>query len=361
MRWLILLASCGPKRDDSAGASDDSGESGAPDEDEDGFSPPDDCNDDDDAVHPGAVETCNENDDDCDGAIDEDATDPVAWFADHDGDGFGLDDETVTACAPPDGTWILVGGDCDDTSAAIHPDADEICDPSNTDEDCDGDADDADDSATGQGTYYTDDDGDGYGALPTVVVCDQPGGTAGGETDCDDADPDANPGAVEVCGGGDEDCDGETDETGAAGKTVYWRDSDGDGFGNSAVALAVCEEPSGYVDNDIDCDDTNALAHPYGIEICAVGDEDCDGVQEEEDHSLTDATTWYADGDGDGYGGSSSTELCLMPSGYAAATGDCDDSDAAISPGAAEVCEVADVDEDCDALVDEKDPGATGC
>jgi hypothetical protein len=50
-----------------------------------------------------------------------------------------------------------------------------------------------------------------------------------------------------------------------------------------------------------------------------------------------------------------------MPSGYVAVTGDCNDSDAAISPGATEVCDATDVDEDCDTLVDEDDPSATGC
>jgi hypothetical protein len=329
MLWIVLAA-CSPKSDDSV-VSDDSANDSQPVGDSGG-------------------------DDDSAGC-----KDPVAWFADHDGDGFGLDGEKVLACDPPDGTWVLVGTDCDDTSAAVNPNAQEVCDPANVDEDCDGVADDADDSATGQGTYYTDADGDGYGALPEIVVCNQPGGSTTSNKDCDDTDPNANPGASEVCGGGDEDCDGETDEAGAIGKIVYWKDADGDGFGNAAIGVGSCTEPSGYVTNDFDCDDTNALANPFGIEICAVGDEDCDGVEEEEDDSLSDATTWYYDGDGDGYGGSSSTVLCAMPSGYVAVTGDCADSDAAINPGASEVCDASDVDEDCDTLVDEDDPSATGC
>ncbi len=329
MFWI--LAACSPKSDDSVSGSDDSAVDSQPLDDS------------------GSVDDSSES------------CEPVTWFADNDGDGFGLDSETVDACDPPDGSWVRVGGDCDDTSAAVNPDAREVCDPANVDEDCDGDADDADPSATGQGTYYTDDDADGYGALPAIVACNQPGGSTTSNTDCDDTDPGANPSELEVCGGGDEDCDGETDETGAIGKTVYWADADGDGFGNAAIAVGSCEKPSGYVPNDIDCDDTNALAHPFGIEICAIGDEDCDGVEEEEDSSLTDATTWYYDGDGDGYGGSSSTILCAMPSGYVATTGDCADADAAINPGATEVCDASDVDEDCDKLVDESDPSATGC
>jgi Putative metal-binding motif len=45
------------------------------DADGDGYLPADDCDDDDDSVHPEADERCNGADDDCDGAIDEDAVD----------------------------------------------------------------------------------------------------------------------------------------------------------------------------------------------------------------------------------------------------------------------------------------------
>ena len=47
--------------------------------------------------------------------------------------------------------------DCDDTTDAISPDADEICD--SQDNDCDGDTDEAD--AIDQNTWFADADGDG--------------------------------------------------------------------------------------------------------------------------------------------------------------------------------------------------------
>ncbi len=75
----------------------------------------DDCDDADATIHPGAVETCNRNDDDCDVVVDE--------GFDQDGDGYSL-------CALP-------VADCDDVSPAIKPGAVEL--PGNTvDEDCDG-------------------------------------------------------------------------------------------------------------------------------------------------------------------------------------------------------------------------------
>ena len=65
-----------------------------------------------------------------------------------------------------------------------------------------------------------------------------------------------------------------------------------------------------------------------------------------------DKVTWYADNDGDGYGSSfGSKEACEAPAGYVAEGDDCDDQDAAVSPGAAEVCD--DIDNNCDASIDE--------
>lgn len=91
-----------------------------PDDDEDGFPASADCDDLDAAVNPDAPEVCNDTDDDCDGAIDE--------GFDTDGDGFLDADACGTLPGPVD---------CDDTNAAIHPDALEL--PGNAvDENCDG-------------------------------------------------------------------------------------------------------------------------------------------------------------------------------------------------------------------------------
>ena len=65
-------------------------------------------------------------------------------------------------------------------------------------------------------------------------------------------------------------------------------------------------------------------------------------------------TTWYADIDRDGYGGSGSLS-CAQPANTLAAGGDCDDSDAAINPDMDEVCN--EVDDDCNGWTDDEDPG----
>ena len=103
--------------------------------DDDGYSSDTDCDDSDPDVHPGAEETCNEIDDDCDGLVDEDAIDATTWYADADGDGWGYEAETVTACSQPEG-YVDGFGDCEDDDPDSYPGAPERCD--GVDNDCDG-------------------------------------------------------------------------------------------------------------------------------------------------------------------------------------------------------------------------------
>ena len=140
-----------------------------------------DCDDTRDDVNPGEEEQCDEIDHDCEGS---------AGPVDNDGDG-------VAACE----------GDCDDDNPDIYPGADEYCD--GIDNDCDHDID--EDDAVDAPTWYIDYDADGYGIDDyTLVQCEQPDGFVADNTDCDDLDAGANPGATEVLGDGvDNDCDGE--------------------------------------------------------------------------------------------------------------------------------------------------------
>ena len=166
------------------------------DDDADGFSGDEgDCNDNDPAVFPGAPETCNEVDDDCDGYIDNNITDGGPWFSDADGDGYGDVDTGVMLCEAPDEGWILVGGDCDDEDTAIFPGADEQCNLA--DDDCDGVID--NDPVDGA-VWYPDEDGDGYGddASPEVT-CEDITDLLTNGGDCDDTDSTVNPDAEEVC------------------------------------------------------------------------------------------------------------------------------------------------------------------
>jgi hypothetical protein len=99
----------------------------------------DDCDDADPSVHPGAAETCDGRDEDCDGAIDEDLESEQPWYPDADGDGYGVPGEPVTACAAPAG-YGDGQDDCDDASATAYPGATEVLD--GADQDCDGVVDD---------------------------------------------------------------------------------------------------------------------------------------------------------------------------------------------------------------------------
>ena len=349
-----------------------------------------DCDDANSDINPDADERCNGYDDDCDALVDDadpDVIGAAAWYLDVDGDGYGADSGAASACEQPSG-YVAYGGDCDDSDAAynpgavesdctdpadyncdgstgysdldgdgwaacedcddgdaaIRPDGSELC--NGVDDDCDGDID--EDSAADAATWYQDGDGDGYGdAASTVVACDEPSGYSADATDCDDTDAAVSPAGAERCNGVDDDCDGDVDE---GVQDTFHADADGDGWGDAAVTTTACDLPSGYADNDGDCDDSDAAVSPDGVEQCNGYDDDCDGAVDEA--SSSDAATWYADDDGDGFGDAAATTAsCVQPSGYVADASDCDDGDAAVSPDASELCDG--VDNDCDGAVDE--------
>ena len=294
-----------------------------------------DCDDADPGSYPGAAESCDGVDNDCDGDVDEHVTE--TFYADADGDGYGDPSTELEACEAPSG-YVTSGGDCDDAVAEVNFGAEEVCD--GIDNDCDGRA---DEHLTS--TYYADGDGDGYGDESTAVeACEAPSGHALEAGDCDDADASVSPGTEEACDGLDNDCDGHVDETAT---TSYYADADGDGYGDPGTEVEACEAPAGYVTDSQDCDDADAALSPAADEICDGLDNDCDGRT---DDGLKDQ--YYADADGDGYGdNSSSTRSCAEIDGHVLDNSDCDDANAAVSPGAEEVCDG--LDNDCDASIDE--------
>jgi hypothetical protein len=185
---------------------------------------------------------------------------PVTYYTDNDGDGYGTGSGTA-ACALPPNTSAN-NTDCNDAATAINPGALEICN-AGVDDDCDGLADNADPSVTGQTSYYTDLDGDGYGTGAAILSCTQPVNTSTNADDCDDLDIAVNPGATEVCNGGvDDDCDGLADnaDPNVTGQTTWYQDADSDGLGNLNVVQMSCSQPSGYVSNSLDCNDNSTVS-----------------------------------------------------------------------------------------------------
>ncbi len=89
-------------------------------------------------------------------------------------------------------------------------------------------------------------------------------------------------GTLETCNGEDDDCDGEVDEADAQGCKVWYRDSDGDGFGAAADSQCLCEPAGAYTAAVLgDCDDGRPDIGLGGPEVCDGLDNNCDGVTDE--------------------------------------------------------------------------------
>ncbi|MDQ3265824.1 MAG: putative metal-binding motif-containing protein [Myxococcota bacterium] len=316
-------------------------------------------------VHPGAAETCDYLDNNCDGEQDEGfgvglvcpagngcpgarvcaadgswtcSSENLTWYPDSDGDGRGQQDGTgivSSACGGPSGMWAPNALDCDDTRANVYADAPELCD--GRDNSCEG----ATDEGFNLNAVCT-----GEGSCAGSTACEVDGGTR-----CDSPAP-----------------------------TVGYPDVDLDGHGAAdAGTLALCGAPTaGQSSTNDDCRDSLATVYPGAPELCDSYDNDCDGTVDE-DLGLTTCTaagncsgterctpegavfcdfsgmpvTYFPDGDRDGRGQADAGVLFCSapPAGRVLDGGDCDDGDPFTYLAATEICDRK--DNDCDLIVDE--------
>ncbi|MFZ5445341.1 MAG: putative metal-binding motif-containing protein, partial [Myxococcota bacterium] len=301
-----------------------------------------DCNDANAAVKPGASETCNGVDDNCNSQTDEGLT-FVDYYPDVDGDSFGSSSASAQRSCTPIAGRVTNRTDCNDTNAAINPGRSEVC--NGLDDNCNAQT----DEGLATQNYYVDLDADGFGAsgsTPTAS-CGPVAGRVTNNTDCNDANTAVHPGTAELCNSIDDNCDGQIDN-GVATQN-YYVDGDGDGFGAAgSVATPSCSAIAGRVTNNLDCNDTNAAIKPTSPEVCNDVDDDCDLATDE---GLT-FLTYYPDVDGDGYGAAAGSpqSSCRAVAGKVTNNGDCNDANINVRPGVAEVCNG--VDDDCAGGVD---------
>ncbi len=134
---------------------------------------------------------------------------------------------------------------------------------------------------------------------------------------------------------------------------TYFRDFDGDTFGDASNTIQACSVPNGYVTNSTDCNDNNAAVNiPQSYFVDADGDgfgsstlamlcsataptgyssnsTDCN----DNNAAVNAPQSYFVDADGDGFGSSTIAMLCsaTAPTGYSSNSTDCNDNNAAVN------------------------------
>ena len=296
-----------------------------------------DCDDSDASVNPGVAEgVADAVDNDCDGY--------ETCYADVDNDGYAASDGSTVLSEDLDCTDAgeanlgVPQTDCDDSADSAYPGASEIP------------ADGIDQDCNGEEECFIDADSDGHAEMTgatfasTDLTCTSQGLASSSvpADDCDDNNVAIFPGAAEsIADGVDQDCDGTE---------LCYLDADGDGArspdGTTVVSPDMsCEEASeADANGDVDCNDADASIFPAATETPADGiDSDCDGAE-----------LCYSDLDKDGYRPDEPIAVegdfsCVGDDLVGAATpgGDCNDTDATVSPAGVELAADG-VDQDCD-------------
>jgi hypothetical protein len=269
-----------------------------------------DCDDSSSTINPDATELPgNGVDENCDGI--------ELCYVDQDGDGYlpaeplTVESSSLSCTDANQGSQSTPMTDCDDESAAIHPEATEL--PGDTvDQDCDG-----------MELCYVDADGDGHrpesGTVESADLDCSDEGEATVTTssdDCDDEDPLVYGGADEACDGVDSDCDGSLvdefdDDDGDGVPGCLGEDSDGDGFRDGEDNCPSVANPE---QDDLDGDKAGDLCDSDADGDQVPATSDCNDL----DLSVSTLTTIYEDNDGDGFGeADASSQVCgTVPDGY---------------------------------------------
>lgn len=215
------------------------------------------------------VEICDGLDNNCDGQIDENLS--GTYYKDGDGDGYGVTDDSVQGCDAAGRYTAQVGGDCNDYNASVYPGAPTLECVTDVDYNCNGHTSCDDSACLGR-------------------VCRAAGNAVcrNGVVKCAleaELDPILDPeiactptnGGVEICDGIDNDCNGEIDD-GLDG--IYFKDADGDGYGDSEDWVQGCDASNHYTTMQAgDCVDANADVYPGAptLECGSNIDYNCNG------------------------------------------------------------------------------------
>ena len=110
-----------------------------------------------------------------------------------DGDGYGRTEDGINSCTPEEG-FVSKYNDCNDNDSLINPDAQEICDEGEVDENCNGVKNESENDgvlSVGTQIFYADSDGDGFGNEDSSMqLCAKIDTYVEDSTDCDDSNDD---------------------------------------------------------------------------------------------------------------------------------------------------------------------------
>lgn len=127
--------------------------------------------------------------------------------------------------------------------------------------------------------WYEDKDNDGFGHWYRFLDSVQrPLGFVANNRDCRDADPAVKPGVPDRTEAdrallADNNCNERANED----DLVWYRDADGDTWGNGTITLKAAEKPAGYVRRGLDCVDSDPAVKPYQPGCFDQNDIDGDG------------------------------------------------------------------------------------